>query len=140
MPTALEIIFLQMVSTWFSQSKKVADQKLSKRIKSWLVVATSEALTNLKEDENLTKKQLFGNILLTLVEPQVEAHYFAILQLACKNIDYGMALYYVEALFKDGFKDVKKIEALEGTALLRIMPEYQELIDTYITKGKPESD
>jgi len=46
--------------------------------------------------------------------------------------NYEMALYYAEELFKNGFKNRKKVYAKEGISLLRITPEFKELVAKYL--------
>ncbi len=116
-----------------STGKKHADQNLGKRLKGWLVAKTSKMLSafTMKEKDH-SDNLLFGNILLTLLNPDLPEPYLNVVQMACNKNDYGMALYYMEALFKTGFNDENQLRALKGTALFRIMPEYIELRNTYL--------
>ncbi|RUA19040.1 MAG: alpha/beta hydrolase, partial [Flavobacteriia bacterium] len=49
-------------------------------------------------------------------------------------------LFYLEEALKNGFKDKEKLYGLEGTALLRITPEFNELVSNYLKDALYEID
>mgnify|MGYP003680161670 CR=1 FL=1 len=64
---------------------------------------------------------VFLLMLRTIVHPEDYVAYLAVISYSSKMEDYGTALFYVEALLETG--------------LLRIMPEYQALLEVYLNKG-----
>ena len=78
---------------------------------------------------------VFLLMLRTIVNPQDYVAYLAVISYSSKMEDYGTALFYVEALLENGYKDLDTLGALPETGLLRIMPEYQALLEVYLNKG-----
>ncbi|MGY8916543.1 MAG: alpha/beta hydrolase, partial [Flavobacteriales bacterium] len=53
-----------------------------------------------------------------------------------KMEDFGTALFYMEELLKNGFTDKATLYSLEHTALLRITPEFNELVTKYLDDAR----
>lgn len=121
--------------TEIAKNGKEADQKMVKRLKSTIAIATIEFSSAFTEKDHLNNL-IFGNILLTMVYPENAPAYLQIIRLASKKGEYGMALYYLEELLKTGFKDVDELDALSDVGLLRISPEYNEILEKYGIKSR----
>jgi hypothetical protein len=78
---------------------------------------------------------VFLLMLRTIVHPEDYVAYLAVISYSSKMEDYGTALFYVEALLENGYTDLDTLGALPETGLLRIMPEYQALLEVYLNKG-----
>ena len=78
---------------------------------------------------------VFLLMLRTIVHPKDYVAYLGVISYSSKMEDYGTALFYVEALLENGYKDLDTLGALPETGLLRIMPEYQALLEVYLNKG-----
>ncbi|MDB9714004.1 hypothetical protein OAA74_05080 [Flavobacteriaceae bacterium] len=78
---------------------------------------------------------VFLLMLRTIVHPKDYVAYLAVISYSSKMEDYGTALFYVEALLENGYTDLDTLGALPETGLLRIMPEYQALLEVYLNKG-----
>ena len=78
---------------------------------------------------------VFLLMLRTVVNPLDYAAYLALISYSSKMEDYGTALFYLEALLENGYKDLDTLSVLPETGLLRIMPEYQALLEVYLNKG-----
>jgi len=78
---------------------------------------------------------VFLLMLRTVVNPLDYPAYLAVISYSSKMEDYGTALFYLEALLENGYTDLKTLAALPETGLLRIMPEYQALLEVYLNKG-----
>ncbi len=68
----------------------------------------------------------------TITAPKEFDNYLKIISDSAKYEDFGTALFYLEELLKNGYKDKSALYSLEHTALLRITPEYNKIIDTYL--------
>lgn len=112
------------------KSPKVADQKMVKRIKGLLGVYTYELGASYTEKEQLSNL-LFLSIFQTLLYPERSQPYLNTIRYSAMQSYYDMALYYLEELLKTGYKDVEALQKLEDIALLRIMPEYSDLLKKY---------
>lgn len=113
------------------KSKNAFNKKMAIRLKN-LIFETTNHLLKTTKDTVKQDTRLFGNILLTLVKPNYYKAYLNSIQIACNKNDYGMALYYTEELFKNGFTNLQALKETEGTALLRIMPEFKEIVNKYL--------
>lgn len=114
------------------KSPKPATRKMATRLKNYLEVLVDgyrEALK--KEKEKYTDSLLFIGILTTILQPERESSYLEVIKLASNKGDYGMALFYLEELLKQGYNNTETLDKLEGTALLRISTEYKELLEKY---------
>lgn len=78
---------------------------------------------------------VFLLMLRTIVNPQDYQAYLAVISYSSKMEDYGTALFYLETLLENGYQDFETLGLLPETGLLRIMPEYQALIEVYLKKG-----
>lgn len=72
----------------------------------------------------------------TITEPTNYDSYLKIISNSSKMEDYGTALFYLEELLKNGFKDRARLYDLEDTALFRITPEFNELVAKYLKDSR----
>ncbi len=72
----------------------------------------------------------------TITAPKEFDNYLKIISDSAKYEDFGTALFYLEELLKNGYKDKSALYSLEHTALLRITPEYNKIIDTYLKDAR----
>ena len=77
-------------------------------------------------------------MLKTITEPDNYNYYLKIISDSAKYEDFGTSLFYLEELLKRGYKDKASLYALEHTALLRITPEFNELIEKYLKDARYE--
>jgi hypothetical protein len=78
---------------------------------------------------------VFLLMLRTVVNPLDYPAYLSLISYSSKMEDYGTALFYLEALLENGYTDLDTLSVLPETGLLRIMPEYQALLEVYLNKG-----
>ena len=72
----------------------------------------------------------------TITDPTDFSYYLKIISDSSKYEDYGTAIFYLEELLKQGFTDKEALYALENTALLRIMPEFNKLVEKYLNEAR----
>ncbi len=72
----------------------------------------------------------------TITAPMEFENYLNIISDSAKYEDFGTALFYLEELLKKGFKDKVVLYSLKNTALLRITPEYNKIIDKYLKDAR----
>ncbi len=114
----------------FAKSKGREGENMAERLKSFANILAFEFSTQYNEEEH-TNNLLYANIVQVIMKPDNYEPYFKILQYATKKSEYAMALFYLEELLKNDFKDSDRLNNLEGIALLRIMPEYNETLEKY---------
>ncbi|MEX0290819.1 MAG: alpha/beta hydrolase [Flavobacteriaceae bacterium] len=79
---------------------------------------------------------IFLWMLKTITDPQNPTYYLKIISDSAKHEDFGTALFYLEELLKTGYKDKAALYDLENTALLRITPEFNKVVDKYLKEAR----
>ena len=77
-------------------------------------------------------------MLKTITEPDNFDYYLKIISDSANYEDFGTCLFYLEELLKQGYRDKGTLYSLENTALLRITPEFNELIGKYLKDARYE--
>lgn len=114
-------------------------QQMGKRLKSYINALIEDYIDNVKADQRVDQEALiFLSMLKTITEPQNYDHYLTVISISSQNEDYGTALFYLEELLKKGFKDKKRLYDLEHTALFRISPEFNALVEKYLDDARYE--
>tara|TARA_R110002167_G_scaffold308534_1_gene513345 strand:+ start:2482 stop:3894 length:1413 start_codon:yes stop_codon:yes gene_type:complete len=122
--------------------EKSADQferRMGKRLRSYLNALIADNLDLLGMDEPSDLEAI--NLLLmlkTIIAPKEFDNYLKIISNSAEMNDYGTALFYLEELLRQGFTDKTKLYALENTALLRITPEFNAIVEQYLKKARYE--
>jgi hypothetical protein len=76
------------------------------------------------------------HMLRTITQPDASEAFLTVVSLTSKYGDYGTALFYLEELLKMGYSDKSALYDLEHTALLRISPEFNALIQKYLDDSR----
>lgn len=74
---------------------------------------------------------LFINILLTIINHHNTKAYLHVLDYASSKGDFEMAYYYLEELLENGYKNADEINSYKGIEMLRIMPQYRDILKQY---------
>ncbi|MEW7292587.1 hypothetical protein [Aquimarina sp. 2304DJ70-9] len=82
------------------------------------------------------EKRMFLNILSTVVDNKDYESYLEIISLSAVDQDYETALFYLEKLLQNGYKDFDRLYAIEGTLALRMSKEYNILVEKHLGKAK----
>ncbi|WP_335965543.1 alpha/beta hydrolase [Galbibacter sp. PAP.153] len=114
----------------YVNSANLQKQKMGKRVLSFLNVLPTELEEKYNENDGLDNL-LYINIFKTLANPKDYSAYITVMRYTVTKGEYGMALYYLEKMLDNGFKDTERLNNEDGIALLRIQPEYNELLDSY---------
>lgn len=114
----------------YAKSKGIEGENMAERLKSFANVLAFEFSKQYNEEAHMNNL-LYANVVRVIMKPDNYEAYLKILQYATKKSEYAMALFYLEELLKNGFKDPGRLNNLEGIALLRIMPEYNETLEKY---------
>lgn len=121
---------LKSINKDFINSSSEAKRKMGKRVLNFLSVLPNELSSSYNETEELDNL-LYINIFETLVNPKAYDAYLSVLKYTVKRGDYGVALYYLEKMLDNGFTDTDKLNTQQGITLLRIQPEYNDLLEAY---------
>ena len=111
------------------------------RLLGFVNALAEDNIDMVQSDEVLDEDALaFLYMLKTILEPENFDYYLKTVSLSAKNEDFGTSLFYLEEALKKGFKDREKLYGLEGTALLRITPEFNELVAKYLKDSRYDID
>ena len=77
-------------------------------------------------------------MLKTITDPTDYDYYLKVISLSAKKEDFGTAIFYLEEVLKRGYKDKERLYSLDHTALLRITPEYNKVIEKYLDDARYE--
>jgi hypothetical protein len=121
----------------FLKSESISERQMGKRLYGYLNVLIEDYFVTLKAGDVTDDEALILlSMLKTITEPKNYEYYLNVISLSSKYEDYGTARFYLEEAFKKGFKDKEKLDNLEHTALLRITPEYNKLMDKYLDEAR----
>ncbi|MDH3698733.1 MAG: alpha/beta hydrolase [Flavobacteriaceae bacterium] len=116
----------------FANSPISEEQLMGKRLLGFAnALVEDQVILSRAEDDPEAVLLLW--MLKTITDPRDYSYYLKIIQETSLQEDFGTALFYLEEAFKNGFTDLDALSNLEHTGLLRIMPEYKELLESYST-------
>lgn len=72
----------------------------------------------------------------TITDPDDYSYYLKIISDSSRYEDFGTAIFYLEELLKKGYTDKEALYTLEYTALLRITPEFNKLVEKYLDEAR----
>ncbi|NND16279.1 MAG: alpha/beta hydrolase [Eudoraea sp.] len=114
----------------FAKSPLTEEQLMGKRLLGFANALVEDQIVLSQEEEDPEAVLLLWMV-KTITDPADYSYYLKIIQETSLQEDFGTALFYLEEAFKNGFTDLQALTELEHTGLLRIMPEYKELLSTY---------
>ncbi|MEB3344593.1 hypothetical protein U6A24_03920 [Aquimarina gracilis] len=106
------------------------------RVKGFLKHSINDYKTKLSHKPKDFEKKIFLNILSTIVDKKDYNSYFSIISLSTQDMDYETALFYLEKLLENDFKDLDALYNIEGTLPLRITKEYNNLIKKHLGSSR----
>lgn len=123
--------------TKYKNSTSPEEQLLGKRLEGYLNALVDEYMELSAKGPNPDYDGLILlNMLKTITSPFDYSSYLQVISLTAKYGDFGTANYYLEALLEKGYKDADHLYELPDTALLRISPEFNALIDQYLGEAR----
>ncbi len=121
----------------YEKSQNEAERQMGKRLYGYVNALVDDTEDMLKKEKVVDEDALlFVFMLKTITDPKGYDPYLEIISLSSKIEDYGTALFYMEELLKNGFTDKETLYNLEHTALLRITPEFNELVTKYLDDAR----
>ncbi|MGB5356274.1 MAG: alpha/beta hydrolase, partial [Eudoraea sp.] len=111
--------------------------QMGKRLLSYLN-ALIEDYIDMEKSQQMVNDEVLSYLwmLKTITEPSNYKYYLNIISDSAKYEDYGTALFYLEELLKQGYTDKEELYSLDNTALLRIMPEFNLLVNEYLKSSR----
>ena len=123
----------------YEQKSTKAERKMGLRLISYLNALVEDNIDIEEATKPVDEEVLsFLWMLKTITEPGNFDYYLKIISDSAKFEDFGTSLFYLEELLKQGYNDRDTLYSLENTALLRITPEFNELIGKYLKDARYE--
>jgi hypothetical protein len=121
----------------YEKSKIEAEKEMGKRLLGYVNALIEDNLDLVKggSQPDLEILNLLW-MLKTITDPKDHSFYLKIIANSAKMEDYGTSLFYLEELLKNGYTDKRELYSLENTALLRITPEFNEIVAKYLKDAR----
>ncbi len=121
----------------FINGSNIHEQEMGHRLVGFLNALAEDNIALVQSGQMIDEDALaFLYMLKTILEPENFEFYLKTISLSAKNEDFGTALFYLEEAFKKGFEDKEKLYSLENTALLRITPEFNKMVEKYLKDAR----
>lgn len=121
----------------YIESNDVAEQQMGKRLLAYVNAIVEDTLEVLESEEVVEVEAVHLLWMLkTITNPKEYGYYLKIISDSAKTEDYGTALFYLEEALKNGYKNMDKLYSLENTAILKITPEYNQIISKYLKESR----
>jgi len=121
----------------YDKSKIAAEREMGKRLLGY-VNALIEDNMDIVQGGGQVDQEVLSLLwmLKTVTDPDDYSYYLKIIANSANMEDYGTSLFYLEELLKNGYTDKAELYSLEGTALLRITPEFNEIVAKYLKDAR----
>ncbi|MBD1259242.1 alpha/beta hydrolase [Maribacter polysiphoniae] len=121
----------------FQKSPNILEKQMGVRLEAYLNALVEDNMDIVRTQPTIDEEALnFLWMLKTIISPKEYSNYLNVISLNAKVEDFGTALFYLEELLKIGYDNVDELYALENTALLRITPEFNELVGKYLKSAR----
>ncbi len=121
----------------YVNNSSVMQQQMGKRLKGYVNALVEDNIQVVISQKVIDEEALvFLYMLKTLASPLDFEYYLKVVSVAAKNEDFGTALFYLEEALKKGFKDKERLYGIEHTALFRITPEFNALMEKYLDESR----
>ncbi|MEG3658281.1 alpha/beta hydrolase [Arenibacter palladensis] len=121
----------------YDNSKIEAEREMGKRLLGYVNALIEDNLDIVNSGSHVDQDVLsLLWMLKTITDPTDYSYYLKIIANSAKMEDYGTSLFYLEELLKKGYTDKAELYSLENTALLRITPEFNEIVAKYLKDAR----
>lgn len=120
------------------KSDNLYERQMSHRLRGYINALIADTIDMIATEEKVPDMDALTLLymLKTITEPTNFEYYLNIISNSSKIEDYGTALFYLEELLKNGYTDKDELYAVKNTALFRIMPEFNALVEKYLNRAR----
>jgi hypothetical protein len=120
------------------KSTNVYNKQMSHRLRGYLNALIEDTIDMIASDTKVLDMEAltFLYMLKTITEPKNFVYYLKVISNSAEVEEYGTALFYLEELLKNGYDNKAELYTLEHTALFRITPEFNTLVDKYLNSAR----
>ncbi|NER10684.1 hypothetical protein SAMN06265375_102338 [Muriicola jejuensis] len=121
----------------YRKSSDPFEKEMGERLLGYLNALVEDNI-ELEKAQNPVNEEALSYLWMvkTITAPLEYENYLNIISDSAKYEDFGTALFYLEELLKNGFTDKAALYSLKNTALLRITPEFNEIIEKYFKDAR----
>ncbi|MEP3211329.1 MAG: alpha/beta hydrolase [Maribacter sp.] len=124
----------------YESGTNIFEKQMGRRLKSYINALIADNIDMVKGASPIDEEALlFLWMVNTITDAKNYSPYLKIISLSAKVEDYGTALFYLEELLKIGYTNTSELYALENTALFRITPEFNKVVDKYLKDARYET-
>lgn len=121
----------------YGKSPDVFQQQMGERLRSYLNALIEDTIDLTQSMTMVDTEALnFLWMLKTITAHKEYKNYLSIISYNAKVDDSGTALFYLEELLRQGYTDKNSLYSLDHTSLLRITPEFNEIIERYLKNAR----
>lgn len=125
----------------FKKNPDVLQQQMGKRLEGYINALVEDNIDIIKSGNPVDGEALnFLWMLKTVINPKDYESYQNIISYNAKVNDTSTALFYLEELLKNGYSDRAELYDLEDTALLRLTPEFNDIVAKYLKDARYDLD
>ncbi len=123
----------------YENHANLATRQMGSRLRGYINALIADTIDEVQLDEQRDLEALnLLWMLKTITDPKEYENYLKVISNSSLIDDYGTALFYLEELLKNGYTDKAKLYAIANTALLRITPEFNEIVEKYLKGARYE--
>ncbi len=117
-------------------SKEKYESAMASRVLGYLKNLVIDYKNNQVVNDKTLEKRMFLNILSIIIDKKDYESYLKVISLSALDEDYETALFYLEKLLQNGYKDFDQLYAIEGTLAIKMTKDYNQLIKKHLGKSK----
>lgn len=119
------------------KSKVLFENQMSARLRGYINAVIEDEIDFISADNAVDLEAIdFLYMLKTITSPKAYKYYLKLISNSARIEDYGTALFYLEELLKNGYTNKKELYALPNTALFRITPQFNEIVEKYLKESR----
>lgn len=123
----------------FIYQGNAAEKRMGHRLQGFVNALVEDNIDIIRAEKQPDEEALlFLYMLKTITDPTNFDYYLKVISESAKIEDFGTAIFYLEEALKRGYKDKERLYSLEHTALLRITPEFNKVIEKYLDDARYE--
>lgn len=115
-----------------AEGEDKAEAAMALRLIDLLERLSEEKLVEVEREDLPLESRLLAYMLTTVFDQQNFDAYKKIISLSTMDNDYSTALFYLEEMLKNGYKDLESLYEIEGTLGLKLSREFNWIIKKYL--------
>ncbi len=119
-----------------TEGENKAEAAMAYRLLDLLEKLSKEKLVEVEKVDAPLESRLLANMLATVFDQKNFEAYKKVISYSTMDNDYPTALFYLEEMLKNGFKDLNALYEIEGTLGLKFSREYNWIIKKYLGKSR----